>query len=102
MRRMMKNGTPAKSTHDASASVRAICAGGYRGDISRAPQISELARGRYTPREAAEERMRAAKQAMTRAAWAALDGLPEAAFLGDRARAELDEARQDLERCDEA
>lgn len=53
-----------------------------------------------TPREEADERMRRAKQRMTEAAQAAIDGAPDAADLGDRARAELRAAQLHLQRIE--
>lgn len=66
-------------------------------DVSAALRAFGLLAQR-TPREEAEERMHRAKQRMTATAQAVLDGDPDAAHLGDTARAELDAAREDLQR----
>ena len=54
----------------------------------------------HLKRQEAVERVRRAKEFVTRAARAAVDGLPLAAALGDAAMEELSEARADLAALD--
>lgn len=72
-----------------------------RADVRHALKTFAMLAQR-TPREKAEERMRYAKRLMSEAAQAVIDRAPDAAELGDRARAELEAARTALRHAEAA